>query len=86
MKVYSIYYPEYNIENVIDFINSKRRVKSSRKRKKFLTSMEILTSPLSPIQKHQNERKKKSVIDSDLRVYTFKGTSFKKSQTFLAEN
>lgn len=85
MKTYSIYYPEYNIENVIDFINSKNRKRFTRKKKKKFTSTEILTNSLSPLQKHQKERKTNK--NSDLRAYSFlKAVSLKNTHTFLAEN
>ena len=88
MQTYNIYYPEYNIENIIDFLDSKRRYKKESKKLTNITlnQSEILTTNcLSPIQRHQKQRT--TIINSDLHNLNFKrAVNFKKIHTFLAEN
>ena len=86
MKSYNFYYPEYNIENIIDFLNSKRKkMKASKKKKNIIIhATEILTNSMSPIQKHQ--KKRTTIINSDLNTLNFKRSSLKKLNSFLAAN
>lgn len=89
MKDYDIYYPEYNVENIIDFLDLKRKkmINSKKKINNVLNPTEILKNYncLSPIQKHQ--KKRISIINSEMYTLNFKRTStLKKTHSFLAAN
>ena len=82
MQTYNIYYPEYNIENIIDILDSKRKNRKGSKhiKKIILSKTEILTNSLSPIQKHL--KKRGTIINSDLQNLNFqKAVTFKKILT-----